>query len=179
MARGRKPAPEQEERVPGSNWKRLTGWSTIEGHMLRRRHFTPAILERIARRIEECERAHTGELMLAIEAVSPAHEPDTHLRALEVFGRLRVWDTPLNTGVLLYLALDRHSIEIIADRGVAAPDSAWREVCERLRGHLRGGRFVEGILAAVDDIEAICARHCPAAGAGDDVNGLPDQPVLL
>ena len=163
----------------GSGWKRLTGWATIEGQILRRRHFTPAILERIAQRIGECERAHTGELMLAIEAVSPAHEPDSHARALEVFGKLRVWDTPLNTGVLLYLALDRHCIELVADRGVAAPAAVWPDVCERLRRQLRQGRYVEGILAAVDDIEDICARHCPPAEDRDGANQLPDRPVLL
>ncbi len=161
----------------GSNWKRLTGWSTIEGHVLRRRHFTPAILERIAQRIGECEQSHTGELMLAVEAVSPAHEPDSHARALEVFGKLRVWDTPCNTGVLLYLALDRHGIELIADRGVAAPPEAWQDVCGQLRQHLGHGRYVEGILAAVDSIEAICARHCPPSDRNP--NELPDRPVLL
>lgn len=162
-----------------SGWKQLTGWATIEGQILRRRHFTPAILQRIAQRIGECERSHTGELMLAIEAVSPAHERDSHARALEVFGKLRVWDTPLNTGVLLYLALDRHSIQLIADRGVGASDEAWREVCDRLRESLRRGAYVEGMLAAVDDIERICARHCPPSNGQDKANELPDQPILL
>ena len=152
-----------------SGWKHITGWASIEGHLLRRRHFTPAVLEQIAERIAASERAHAGELMLAIEAVSPAHEPDSHARALEVFGKLRVWDTPLNTGVLLYLALDRHSIELIADRGVTAPADAWQGVCDRLRQNLQRGSYVEGVLMAVEDIEAICARHCPPSGA-DSVN---------
>lgn len=161
-----------------SGWKHLTGWASVEGQVLRRRHFTPEVLERIARHIAACERSHAGELMLAIEAVSPAHEPDSHARALEVFGKLRVWDTPLNTGVLMYLALDRHSIELIADRGIRAPEDAWGQVCDRLRGHLQRGAFVDGVLAAVDDIEAICAQHCPAS-EGLDINELPDRPVLL
>lgn len=165
--------------LTGRGWKQLTGWATIEGQILRRRHFTPAILERIAQRISECERTHSGELMLAIEAVSPSHEPDSHARALEVFGKLRVWDTPQNTGVLLYLALDRHRIELIADRGIAAPDSEWQAVTERLQQNLRQGVYVEGIHAAVDEIEQICERHCPPLGAADNGNLLPDQPVLL
>lgn len=163
----------------GSSWKHLTGWATIEGQILRRRHFTPEVLERIAQRIAACERSHAGELMLAVEAVSPAHEPDSHARALEVFGKLRVWDTPLNTGVLLYLALDRHSIELIADRGVAASGEEWKKVCGRLRDRLRGGDFIEGVLAAVDDIEDICARHCPLPEGGDTPDELPNRPVLL
>ncbi|WP_397475084.1 TPM domain-containing protein [Pusillimonas sp.] len=162
-----------------SNWRQLTGWGSIEGQFLRRRHFTSAVLEQIAQRIAECERTHFGELMLAVEAVSPAHEPDSHARALEVFGKLRVWDTPLNTGVLLYLALDRHSIELIADRGVAAPGEALQKICDRLRENLRRGSYVEGVLMAVDDIEAMCARYCPPSGSLENVNELPDRPIML
>lgn len=160
-------------------WKQLTGWANLEGHLLRRRHFTPAVLDRIAQRIQECEQAHSGELMLAIEAVSPPHEADSHIRALEVFGKLRVWDTPHNTGVLLYLALDRHSIQLIADRGVAAPDAEWQKICERLQQKLLCGAYVEGMLEAVDGIEQVCARYCPPSDAPGGSNQLPDQPVLL
>lgn len=159
-------------------WKHLTGWASIEGHYLRRRHFTPTVLEQIAQRIAASERSHAGELMLAVEAVSPAHEPDSHARALEVFGKLKVWDTPLNTGVLLYLALDRHSIELIADRGVGAPAKAWQEVCDRLRQNLLRGSYVEGVLMAVEDIEAICAQYCPLSDGGGN-NQLSDRPVML
>ncbi len=38
-------------------------------------------------------------------------------RAHEVFARLRVWDTRANNGVLMYLLLADHRIEIVADRG--------------------------------------------------------------
>jgi len=173
--------PTQENKLGFGDrgWKQLTGWATLEGQILRRRHFTPAVLERIAQRISECERSHTGELMLAIEAVSPGHEPDSHARALEVFGKLRVWDTPQNTGVLLYLALDRHRIELIADRGIAASNDEWETVSRRLQQSLRQGAYVDGMLAAVEDIEQICERYCPPLDVADNTNELPDRPVLL
>ncbi|MGB6104759.1 MAG: TPM domain-containing protein [Pusillimonas sp.] len=164
----------------GGKWKQFTGWSNVEGQWLRRKHFTPEALAHIAERIRQSEQGHTGELMLAVEAVSPAHEPDSRLRALEVFGRLRVWDTPLNTGVLLYLALDRHHIQIIADRGVAAPDELWEQVCDRLRSRLGRKDYAAGVLAAVDDIEKILATRCPAAtGPDGNADDLPNEPVLL
>ncbi len=164
----------------GSKWKALTGWAAVEGQWLRRKHFSEHTLTRIAERIREGETSHTGELMVAVEAVSPAHEPDSRLRALEVFGRLGAWDTPLNTGVLLYLALDRHAMHIIADRGVAATDAQWEQVCDRLRDRLRRKEFEPGLLAAIDDIEAILARTCPEQPEGQAAsNDLPDRPVLL
>lgn len=163
-----------------SIWKEYTGWATLEGQWLRRRHFTQECLQHIAGRIQAAEQQHTGELVIAIEAVSPAHERDSHLRALEVFGRLRVWDTPWNTGVLLYLALDNHSIEIIADRGIAAPNQAWTDVCERLQTRLRAGDYVDGVLSAIDAIETLLGMYSPPVPQGEaNRNDLPDKPVLL
>ncbi|TAL81222.1 MAG: hypothetical protein EPN46_07025 [Candidimonas sp.] len=167
-------------RQDGGKWKELTGWAFIEGHWLRRKHFTPQLLQQIALRIAEGERAHAGELMVAIEAVSPAHERKSHLRALEVFGRLRVWDTPHNTGVLLYLALDKHHIEVIADRGVAAGNDVWGQICGQLQARLQQGDYVAGVLAAIDAIEEVLGTRCPPLAQGAvRSNDLPDEPVLL
>ena len=139
--------------------KEMTGWASLEGQWLRRKHFTPEVLALIAERIRECERDHAGELVVAIEAVSPVHERDSRMRALEVFGRLGVWDTPQNTGVLLYLALDRHRIEIIADRGVPAAPQEWEAICIQLQSRLAAREYAEGIFSAIDDIEAVMRRH--------------------
>ncbi len=167
-------------RQDGAKWKELTGWATVEGQWLRRKHFTPQVLEQIAAHIAQSELAHTGELMLAVEGVSPTHERKPELRALEVFGRLRVWDTPLNTGVLLYLALDKHSIELIADRGVAAPDSVWQGICEQLQIRFQHGDYVAGVLAAVEAIEKVLSDYCPPLPDGEvNTNDLPNEPVLL
>src|SRR5690606_6131876 len=131
-------------------------------------------------RITDSEQQHTGELVVVIEGVMPKHETDSRMRALEVFGRMRAWDTPLNTGVLLYLALDKHAIEIIADRGIAATDSDWAYVCSELQTRLAQGDFIEGVLAAIDAIEQVLLRSCPAMVAGDPArNDLPDAPVML
>lgn len=157
--------------------RQLAGLDVLEGRLLRRKHFNQAVLDDLAARIAQSEQDHAGELMLAIEAVSPGHEPDSHQRALEVFGKLRVWDTPHNTGVLLYLALDCHRIELIADRGVGAPDAEWEAICTRLRSDLSGGEYRQGVQAAIEAIEQVCRQYCPPVdGEGDQ---LPNQPVLL
>lgn len=163
--------------------KEMTGWASLEGQWLRRRHFNAEVLAAIAQRIRQSERDHVGELVVAIEAASPRHERDSRMRALEVFGRLGVWDTPGNTGILLYLALDRHRIEIIADRGIAAGAHEWEAVCTRLQARLAEKSYAQGILAAIDDIEAIMRRCCssssPAATDAEADEGLSNDPVLL
>lgn len=162
------------------NWKEVTGITVLEGHWLKRKYFSPAVLQQLAQRIKQAEEHHSGELVLAVEAVSPLHEPDSHARALEVFGRLRVWDTPHNTGVLLYLALDKHHIHIVADRGISAPDTAWDQICRRLQDSFRQGRFAQGLDQAIDAIEGVLRQHTPRHGDGPSTpGGLPDAPVML
>lgn len=161
-------------------WQALVGWDQLQGQWLRRKHFTARALARIAAHISSSELRHTGELMVAVEGVSPGHEHDSRMRALEVFGRLHTWDTPLNTGVLLYLALDKRSIQIIADRGIAAHESAWADVCSQLQIRFQQGEFIEGVLSAIDAIEQILQVSCPPLTAGQTHhNDLPDMPVLL
>jgi uncharacterized protein len=82
--------------------------------------------------------------------------------------------------VLLYLALDRHYIEIVADRGIAAPDSLWEDVCRLLQVQLQAGHFVPGVLAAVEAIEDHLRTRCPALPAERaNTDDLPNAPVLL
>lgn len=163
------------------HWKVLTGWSSIEGQWLKRRHFNAEMLAHLAEQIRKSEAGHTGELVLAIEAVMPPHEHDSYQRALEVFGRLRVWDTPLNSGVLLYLALDQRRIEIIADRGIQISDQAWHEVCQHLRHALAKQQYLSGLVEAVQRIQDLLRQGAPldpAISTADD-NHLSNAPVLL
>lgn len=161
-------------------WKQVTGVAKLEAYWLRRTYFHDKALDRITAHIRQSETQHTGELMVAIETITPEHEPDSRLRALEVFGRLRAWDTPLNTGVLLYLSLDKARIEIIADRGIDASSQAWQAVCASLQQRLAAGDYIPGLLQAIDEIEAILRRGCPSSSRSDsDSNILPDEPVML
>ncbi|WP_420225576.1 hypothetical protein [Pigmentiphaga litoralis] len=66
----------------------------ISGHWRRSRHFHAAALDRLAAAIAESETHHPGELLVVLETHLPDHVPDGATRALEVFGRQRVWDTP-------------------------------------------------------------------------------------
>ena len=82
---------------------------------------------RLEARVSASERTHSGQICLCVEASLPPSELWRHLvrgeaiedrireRALTVFGEQRVWDTELNNGVLVYLLLAEHRIEIVAD----------------------------------------------------------------
>ena len=172
-------AAEAAVRPGAGSWRELTGWAVPHGYWLQRRHFGPAALKRMAEAIAQGETRHHGELVVAIEAALPPHVRDSRERALEVFGRLRVWDTPQRTGVLLYLALGEHRIELVADRGVAADDQVWNDLCEQIRRHLRARPYLDAMLSAIAAIETELAGRCPPREAGDETGRLPDTPVLL
>ncbi len=163
-----------------NTWKNLTGWASVEGQWLRRRHFNAEVLAHLAEQIRKSEQNHSGELVVAIEAVLPSHEADSAQRALEVFGRLRVWDTPQNSGVLLYLALDQRRIHIIADRGIKAEPAQWEQICRQLQQDLAAREYLSGLLTAVASIEQVLQQGAPAcSGGAAPGNALPDEPVLL
>ena len=67
-------------------------------------------------------------------------------RAGQVFAQLRVWDTELRNGVLIYVLVADRDVEIVADRGAAARISPteWEGVCRLIESHFREGRFREG-----------------------------------
>ena len=160
-----------------SKLKQITGVAALEGYLLRRRHFDQQVLAQVAERIRQGESLHSGELVVAIEAIMPSHETVSHLRALEVYGRLRVWDTPLNSGVLLYLALDQQAIEIIADRGITVTNAQWQQVCEDLQVRFAKTDYMDGLMDAIDTIQALLKEHAPQGH--NDANVLPNEPVFL
>lgn len=156
-----------------------------------RRAIGPDALQRLEERITASERQHSGEICLCIEASLPtsyllrqwrsgvAIEAVVRERALAQFGKLRVWDTELNNGVLIYLQLAEHQIEIVADRGLArhVPPGEWAALLGDMGAAFRAGRYEEGLGRAVDGVGAALARHFPPDAAARE-NQLPDLPLV-
>lgn len=149
------------------------------------RAFPADALERIAAAIAASEARHTGEICFAVEAALPLSAvivgQRPRERAGEVFARLRVWDTEANNGVLVYLLLADHAIEIVADRGLAGRvgDDDWSGICVALSDALRRGEAEAGVARAVGDISAALERHFPRPEGYVDTNELPDRPHML
>ena len=148
---------------------------------LAHRPFGATTLRAIERAIKASELQHRGELRFAIEG--PLHLAALRLsprqRARQVFSLLDVWDTAENTGVLIYVQLVDHAIEIVADRGIAkrVPQSEWQAICRTMERAFRADRYEEGALDAIAAMTAILAREFPPAGINP--NELPDKPAVL
>lgn len=147
------------------------------------RSFPHAALANIERTIAAVERSHAGQIRFAVEAgleLSPLLAGQSaRERAIEVFSRLRVWDTEHNNGVLIYLLLADRDVEIVADRGVHAKlgQAVWEAVCKEMEAAFREGRFEEGVIAGIRSVGAHLAQHYPQVGS--KTNELSDQPVIL
>ncbi|HVF63858.1 MAG TPA: TPM domain-containing protein [Casimicrobiaceae bacterium] len=148
-----------------------------------RRAFTNDAMDRIERAIQNGETQHRGQVAVAIESALPLlrvlRKLSPRERAIEVFGQLRVWDTEENNGVLVYLLLADHDVEIVADRGIdrKVGDARWQAICTHMEQAFRDGRFVEGLELGVREISAALAEHFP--GGGGDVNEIGDRVVVL
>src|SRR5262249_40117945 len=147
------------------------------------RAFPDATLKRIEEAIAAGERTHAGQVRFVVEPSLALHAvlrgDGPRERALEVFGRFRIWDTEENCGVLVYLLLADRAVEIVADRGIhrRVGDAAWQSICHGMEAEYRDGRFEKGAIAGVEAISALLAQHFPRTAAG--ANELPDRPVVL
>jgi uncharacterized membrane protein len=144
-----------------------------------RRLFPQATLDAIHHAIAAGEKRHRGEVCFAIEQAMPWRDLARGRSAREVFAQLRVWDTEHNSGVLIYVLVAEHAIEIVADRGIAARvgQQEWQRICDRMRERFAAGAYERGVIDGVDAVSDILARHFPDDGSTR--NELTDAPVVL
>ena len=145
--------------------------------------FPTSTLHAIHAATTRCELRHRGEVRFVVEGELDwgllLADASPRQRAIDVFGRLRVWDTEENNGVLIYVLLADHDVEIVADRGIhrQVGDAGWQAICDRIRVEFRAGRFEQGAVLGIEAISDLLAQHFPPQG--DDQNELSDQPVVI
>lgn len=106
-----------------------------------------------------------------------------HLRAgrmaHEQFVRQGVHLTREHTGILLFVSLAEHYVEILADKGIhdrVSPD-AWEAIVAEFTTAVRMGRVAEGFVKAIEGCGELLVIHWPAGT--DVINELPDHLVEL
>jgi uncharacterized membrane protein len=148
------------------------------------RALPPEALERLTQRVQASERRHSGEIRICIEAGLPLsylwRNAAARERAIMMFGKLRVWDTEHNNGVLIYLLLAEHAIEIVADRGLSrhVPPEQWRALTQGMSAAFKAGRFEDGLAEAIDVVDGLLLQHFAQAEGAPNPNELPDRPFV-
>ncbi|MBI3701069.1 MAG: TPM domain-containing protein [Afipia sp.] len=148
-----------------------------------RQIFPRKTLLAIEHAIKASEVKHSGQIRFAVEGALDGRplfaNQAARARAIDVFSRLRVWDTAHNNGVLIYLLLADRKVEIVADRGIDAKvgHAAWEKICNAMEAEFRRKNFEGGVLKGVAAVTDLLIQNYPASGP--HANELPDKPVVL
>jgi uncharacterized membrane protein len=148
-----------------------------------RRAFPEDTLKAIQAAIAEGERRHRAEVRMIVEAAlsvpSAWNGVSARERARELYSHYRIWDTEENCGVLVYVNLADHKVEIVADRGVGRVISArdWQAVCRTMTQGFAQGDFHNSVIAALNQLNALLQEHYPDDGSRR--NQLSDKPLVI
>jgi putative membrane protein len=76
--------------------------------------------------------------------------------------------TRARTGILIFVSVAEHYVEILADEGIDAlvPPGTWDKAVADFIEQVRAGRIAEGFIAAIEVVGARLAEHFPR-GTGD------------
>ena len=145
------------------------------------RAIPPDLLQRLAARVAASEQRHSGQIRICVEAALPMsylwRNATARERAVTIFGKLRVWDTEQNNGVLIYLLLAEHAIEIVADRGLTrhVPQAKWDALVAGMREAFAQRQFEAGLNAAIAAVDGLLLLHFALAPGEVNPNELPDE----
>jgi len=100
-------------------------------------------------------------------------------RAIDLFKASAESRTHGRTGILIYLSMQEHRAEIVADEAITAlvPAETWGAAMAALLAELKQGRIADGMIAAIAQVGIVLAEHFPRAD--DDRNELPDRLIEL
>ena len=147
------------------------------------RAFSRQSLKAIEAAVQASETTHAGEICFAVEGgldgLPLFKGQSARERAIDVFSQLRVWDTEHNNGVLIYVLLADHAVEIVADRGIhaRAGQGAWQAICHQMETQFAQAQFEVGALQGIAAVAQCLRSHFPHTEKRG--NELPNAPVLL
>ncbi|WP_323788275.1 TPM domain-containing protein [Psychroserpens sp.] len=98
--------------------------------------------------IRTAERNTSGEIRIHIEKSS---NTDAFERAMEVFHYLKMDNTKLQNGVLIYVAVEDKTFVIYGDKGIndVVPGNFWDSTKDVMQSHFKTGDFKQGLIEGV------------------------------
>ncbi|KAB1156618.1 TPM domain-containing protein [Flavobacterium luteum] len=121
--------------------------------------------QEIVEAIRVAEKETSGEIRVHIEKTTSKVPFD---RALEVFHELRMDQTELKNGVLIYLAVKDHKFVICGDKGIneVVPKGFWDSTKEVMATHFKIGNFKQGLIDGITKAGEQLQKYFPY-DAGD------------
>lgn len=87
--------------------------------------------------------------------------------------------TRAHTGVLIFVSLAEHYVEILADKGIndLVDPGIWNDTVARFVSEVKAGRLTPGLEMIIIECGTILAKHCPSDP--DDENELPNRVIEI
>ena len=127
---------------------------------------------RVVEAIKQAELNTSGEIKVHIENRCKGNVEE---RSLYVFDKLKLHETKLRNGVLIYLAVRDHKFAILGDEGInkVVGDGFWNDVKDLMQTHFKEGRFAEGLEQGIQRCGEKLKTYFPYQS--DDINEIPDE----
>ncbi len=127
---------------------------------------------RVVEAIRQAELNTSGEIKVHIENRCKGN---VEKRSLVVFKRLKLNETRLRNGVLIYLAVKDHKFAILGDEGInnVVEEGFWNDVKDLMQNHFKEGRFAEGLEQGIQRCGEKLKTYFPYQS--DDINEIPDD----
>jgi len=143
----------------------------------RKEFFSDAEKQQIVAAIQAAEKQTSGEIRVYVE--SRCRYVDPLDRAAEIFSGLKMQQTAIHNGVLVYVALKDRQLAILGDRGIheKVGNEFWNKEVRQILSDFNKANYAEGIAKVVGDIGEALRTHFPYDREGD-INELPDDIVF-
>ena len=127
---------------------------------------------RVVEAIKQAELNTSGEIKVHIENHCRG---DVEERSLVVFNRLKLNETKLHNGVLIYLAARDHKFAILGDEGInkVVEDGFWNDVKDLMMNHFKEGHFADGLEQGIQRCGEKLKNYFPCQS--DNTNEIPDD----
>ncbi len=127
---------------------------------------------RVVEAIKQAELNTSGEIKVHIENRCKG---DVEQRSLHVFKFLKLDQTQLHNGVLIYLAIKDHKFAILGDEGInkVVGENFWNDVKDLMLSYFKEGKFADGLEQGIHRCGEKLKEYFPYQS--DDVNEIPDD----
>lgn len=128
--------------------------------------------QEIVEAIRVAEKNTSGEIRVHLEKTTAL---DVYDRALEVFNELKMDETQLKNGVLIYLAVEDKTFVICGDYGIndVVANDFWDSTKEVMVAHFKNGNYKQGLVDGIIMAGEQLKNHFP--WAEDDTNELSNE----
>ena len=139
--------------------------------------FTQEENRQLVEAIQKAEQQTSGEVRLFVE--SKCKYVDALDRAREIFAGLKMYETELRNGTLIYIAVKDKQAAVLGDEGIHQKVGAkyWKDVVNKMLLQFKNQKLTDGICQGIFELGEALKSHFPY-NSHTDKNELPDEIVF-